>query len=230
MGLCGASPGAFEFCELRIDPGAAAARLGALISKPDARLQEHLVGLRYKLSQPSFVADGAEGRQNELVDWVLTTKRGRGREDAAAHALERWRSTKSSAWMMSAMMPAQSPQPDLIAAAAAVTRNSPAWATVTYHRFRMTQDNAAVRVEIAKLLPEMSKREPTSTVNGFREMVHEKAVSLDGFMKLADMEPAGYDDGIGEGITSGVEAATGDDERDYGGIGCECGGGEAFQH
>jgi hypothetical protein len=28
-------------------------------------------------------------------------------------------------------------------------------------------------------------------------------------MKLADMEPAGYDDGSGEGITSGVETAPG---------------------
>jgi hypothetical protein len=191
--------------DLRIDPSAAAVRLGGLISKPDARLQQHLVDLRYALSHP----DIAEGTRSELVDWVLTTKLELGREDAAAHALERWRSTKSNAWMVSAMMLAQSPQPDLIAAAAAVSRDSPAWATVTYHRLRMTQDNAAVRAEIAKLLPEMGKREPISTVNAYWEMAQKKTVSLDGFMKLAAMEPAGYDDGIGDGITSGVEAARG---------------------
>jgi hypothetical protein len=198
-----------NFVDLRIDPGAAAVRLGGLISKPDARLQLHLVDLRYALSQPSFITDGAEGRRNELVDWVLTTKRELGHEDAAAHALERWRSTKSIAWMMSAMMLAQSPQPDLLTAAAAIPQSSSAWATVTYHRLRMTQDNAALRLEIAKLLPEMGKREPTSTVNAYREMAQKKTVSLDGFMKLAAMETAGYDDGIGDGITSGGEAAPG---------------------
>lgn len=207
-----------NFVDLRIDPGGAAVRLGGLISKPDARLQQHLVDLRYALSQPSSFADIAEGRQSELVDWVLTTKRGLEREDAPTHALERWRSTKSIAWMMSAMMLAQSPPPDLMAAAAAVSRDSPAWATVTYHRLRMTQDNAAVRAEIAKLLPEMGKREPISTVNAYWEMAQKKTVSLDGFMKLAAMEPAGYDDGIGDGITSGGEAAPGVTRRTMAGM------------
>jgi hypothetical protein len=74
---------------------------------------------------------------------------------------------------------------------------------------RITQDNAAVRAEIAKLLLEMGKREPTSTVNAFWEMAQKKTVSLDRFMKLAAMEPAGYDGGIGRGSRAGVEAATG---------------------
>jgi hypothetical protein len=197
-----------NFVDLRTDPGAAAVRLGGLISKPDARLQQHLIDLRYALSQPS-PADNAEGRRSELVDWVLTTKRELGREDAAAHALERWRSTRSLAWMMSAMMLAPSPQPDLMAAAASVSRSSPAWATVTYHRLRMTRNDVKVRAEIAELLTEVEKRESISTVNAFREMAQKKTVSLDGFMKLAAMEPAGYDDGIGDGITSGGEAAPG---------------------
>jgi hypothetical protein len=67
----------------------------------------------------------------------------------------------------------------------------------------MTQDNAAVRAEIAKLLPEMGKREPTSTVNAFWEMAQKKTASLDGFVKLAAMEPAGYDGRIGRGSRGG---------------------------
>jgi hypothetical protein len=77
--------------------------------------------------------------------------------------------------MMSAMMLARSPQPDLMAAAASVPRGSPAWARVTYHRLRMTQNDALVRAEIAELLTEMEKREPISTVNAFREMAQKKA-------------------------------------------------------
>jgi hypothetical protein len=111
--------------------------------------------------------------------------------------------------MVSAMMLAQSPQPDLMAAAAAIPQSSSAWATVAYHRLRMTQDKPAVRAEMAELLPEITKREPISTVNAFWEMAQKRTVSLDGFMELAAMEPAGYDDGIGDGITSGGEAAPG---------------------
>jgi hypothetical protein len=217
-----------NFVDLRIDPGAAAVRLGGLIGKPDARLQQHLIDLRYALSQPSFIADIAEGRRNELVDWVLTTKLEPGRQDAAAHALERWRSTKSIAWMVSAMMLAQSPQPDLMAAAAAIPESSSAWATVTYRRLRVTQDNAVVRVEIAKLLPEMGRREPISTVNAFREMAQKKTVSLDGFIELAAMEPAGYDDGTGEGIASGNEAAPGVTRATMAGLAVNAAGAKRF--
>jgi hypothetical protein len=55
LGFCGQE--LLNFVELRIDPGAAAERMGGLVSKLDTRLQQHLVDLRYALSQPSFITD-----------------------------------------------------------------------------------------------------------------------------------------------------------------------------
>jgi hypothetical protein len=200
----GAARELLSFVDLRIAPGTTAARLGDAIAKPDPQLHQDLIDLRYAVNRPNFVKHGAEGRQSELVDWVLTTRQQAGSADAEDHALERWRATKSAEWLMSALMSASSPQPDLMAAAAALPRSSPAWTTVTYHRLRLTSDDAAVQAEIARLLPEIEKTETASTVNAFRLLAQKKVGSLDEFIKLAAIEPAGYDDGMGDSITTAM--------------------------
>ncbi len=190
----GAAKALLSLVDLRLAPGATAARQGDAIAKPDPQLHQDLIDLRYVVTQPDFGKHIDEARRSELVDWVLTTRQSvRGAE---AHALERWRATKSAAWLMSAMILARSPQPELMAAAAALPRSSPAWLTVTYHRLRLTSDDAAVKAEIAHLVPEIDKTETASTVNAFQLLAQQKVSSLDEFIKFAAIEPAGYDDGM----------------------------------
>ncbi len=198
----GAAGELLSFVDLRIAPGTAAAQLGDAIAKPDPQLHQDLIDLRYAVNRPGFIKHSNEARRSELADWVLTTRQQIGNGDAEAHALERWRATKSAAWLMSAMMSASGPQPDLMAAAAALPRSSPAWLTVTYHRLRLTSDDAAVQAEISRLLPEIGKSETASTVNAFELLAQRKLGSLDEFIKLAAIEPAGYTDGMGDSLTT----------------------------
>jgi hypothetical protein len=180
---------------LRFAPGTAAASLGDAIAKPDTHLQQDLIDLRYALNNPSLQTQLTDARRSDLVDWVLTTTGNIGSEDPAAHATERWRATKSPVWLASAIMLAGAPQPDLNAAAAAVPQSSPAWATVTYHRLRLTGNDPGFEAEVTRLLPEVKT---LSTRNAFQEMAQMRAGSLEEFIKLAAMQPAAYDDGMGD--------------------------------
>jgi hypothetical protein len=184
-----------NYVDLRVAPGTAAARQGDSIAKPDTHLQQDLIDLRYALSSPRLQDQLADARRSDLVDWVLTATDNIGREDPAAHAVERWRATKSPAWLASAIMLAGAPQPDLIAATAAVPQSSPAWATVTYYRLRLTRNEPGFEAEVTRLLPEVKT---LSTRNAFQEMAQMRAESLEEFIKLAAMEPAAYDDGAGD--------------------------------
>jgi len=183
-----------NYVEVRVAPGTAAARLGDAIAKPDPHLQQDLIDLRYALNNPGLQAQLADARRSELVDWLLTTKGSVGVDHPAAHALERWRASKSPAWLASAIMLAVAAQPDLIVAAGAVPGSSPAWPTVTYYRLRLTQNDPGFEAEVTRLLPEIKK---VSTRNAFQEMAQMRAETLDEFIELAAMEPAAYDDGAG---------------------------------
>jgi hypothetical protein len=100
-------------------------------------------------------------------------------------------------------MNARSAPPDLLAAAAAVPRSSPAWTAITYYRLSAAPDAAAVRAELAQLLPGIEGSETVSDANAFRQLAQVKANSLDEFVRLGTMKPAGYDDGIGDPVLPG---------------------------
>lgn len=184
-----------NYVEVRVAPGTAAARLGDAIAKPDPRLRQDLIDLPYALNNTALQDQLVAARRSDLVDWVLSLKGSVGGEDAAAHTLERWRATKSPAWLSLAMMLSKAPQPELMAAAATLPRSSPAWATVTYHRLRLTQGGPGFEAEVTSLLPQIKT---ISTRNAFQEIAQMHAGSLEEFIKLAAMEPAAYDDGIGD--------------------------------
>jgi hypothetical protein len=183
-----------NYVELRVAAAAAAARLGDAIAKPDPRLGQDLIDFGYALNRPGLQIHPDEARRSELVDWLLTTKSNVGVNGPAVHALERWRATRSAAWLVSAIMLADAPPPDLIAAAAAVPRDSPAWPTVTYYRLRLTQNDPGFEAEVTPLLPQIKT---ISTRNAFQEMAQRRAATLKEFIKLAAMQPAAYHDGTG---------------------------------
>jgi len=88
---------------------------------------------------------------DDLIDWTLAMQ-GTG-EAALARSLERWRDTRSTAWLVAALwkLPAlSSGSQALLAAAAAVDRRSPAFATVAFLRVRLLTE--AGRLDDARAL------------------------------------------------------------------------------
>jgi len=177
-----------NYVNLRVTPDEAAAALGDEIAKPDTHLHQDLIDLRYLDSRGIYLQDMDTARRSELMDWVFVAKN--MVKDGGKHALERWRATKSVAWLTAAMMRAEKPEPDLMTAAAALPRSSPAWATVAYHRLRLAPDRAAARKLFAELLPDLKKHESLSTVNAFQSLVAGNADTLEEFVRLSAMTPA----------------------------------------
>jgi hypothetical protein len=214
-----------NYVNLRVAPDEAAAALGDAIARPDTHLRQDLIDLHYLDSRGAYFADMETARRSELMDWVLVAKN--MVKDGDKHALERWRATKSVAWLTAAMMQAQTAPADLMAAAVALPRTSPAWATVAYHRLRLTTDKAAARTLFADLLPDLAKRESQSTVNAFQALASGDAATLDDFVRLGAAAPALYSDGEGGDEGSFVEQ-TGAPRPTMAGLPVNAAGGERF--
>ncbi len=146
---------------------------------------------------------GAAARtRSELVDWIMTLQSS-SKEDAA-HALERWRTTKKELWMVAALTNASrdsNAPSDLLEAARLVPASSPAFASVTYHRMVLlyaAHRSDEVRTQLDAILPDASKSQPLSTVNA---LMHQRMLASD---SLADFfahlvrRPSKYDIDGGE--------------------------------
>ena len=180
-----------NFVDLRVNPGAAAVRLGDSISRPDARLKQHLVDLSYLPDHSEWGAERDETRKSDLIDWVLTMQ---GPDKGLQHATERWRQTGNVAWLVAAMNAAQSPDPELLRAVGAVSHDSPAWVTLTYDRVQWLPKGTAARGEVERVRDELAaKKAPATAVNEFTILAREKAGTLEDFVRLAPMVPVGED-------------------------------------
>jgi len=71
-------------------------------------------------------------RNEDLTDWIAAMQ-----YTSDNHALDKWRATGSLAWLVAALTYADKPEPDLMAAAALVAADSPAFPTVEFHRLRL---------------------------------------------------------------------------------------------
>jgi len=75
---------------------------------------------------------------SELLDWVLTFQS--GGDEAVSHALDRWHATGSPAWLVAALThakPDARQREELLKAASAIASDSPAFASVAFHRARL---------------------------------------------------------------------------------------------
>ena len=175
-----------------MNPWASAARLGDTISHPDRNLKQDLEDLRYAGERPKWWAHADEGRKSDLMDWALTMQ---GFATASDHAVARWRQTGNVAWLVAAMEKLQQPDEELERAASAVSSDSPAWATLTYHRLRLLPAGAAARGEAERVLDQLAANKASlETVNRFTMLAQHKAESLEEFTRLAPMEPVGEED------------------------------------
>ena len=77
-------------------------------------------------------------KANELTDWIFTIQS--KEKESFNHALEKWQSSKNTAWLIAALMkvePNHSSVNDLITAAKAIEKNSSAYLTALYHVIRL---------------------------------------------------------------------------------------------
>lgn len=140
-------------------------------------------------------------RADDLSDWILTMQSSDPR--AYNHALAKWRETRSPAWLVGAITKAGSGSPrlpSLMADAAKMDRESPAFATAMYHRVRL-ELAAGKRNQARKILDEVvmpnSEDFPTSTRNLFLEQGMQLSDSVNDFLKFAQRKPAAfYEEGV----------------------------------
>src|SRR5262249_4689360 len=94
-------------------------------------------------------------QSGEMTDWIFAFQSG-----SYADSLQRWQKSKSLPWLVAAITkarPTDAAVGDLSAAAAKVPPVSPAYVTLSFHRFRLleqTGDKVAVRAQVDQFLAE----------------------------------------------------------------------------
>lgn len=165
-----------------------------------AGLTEH-VGCDYDCERMTLDLAPQFLRADDLSDWLLTMQTSDPR--AYNHALAKWRETKSTAWFVGAITKADSASPrvqSLLAHAAKIDRQAPAFTTAMYHRVRL-ELAAGKRAEARKILDEVvmpnSEGFPASTRNLFLEQRMHLSDNVSDFLKFAQRKPAAfYEEGV----------------------------------
>ncbi len=114
-----------------------------------------------------------------------------------ARARERWRATKSVPWLVATLTNARTDadaDKDLLNAAAQVPRESPAFATVSFHRARIMLshgETAAARALLTSALESSSSAGSPSAANALRQLRRRTATTLDEFLADAAIPALG---------------------------------------
>ena len=105
--------------------------------------------------------DSSSARRDEVTDWILTFQD--TSPNSVEHALERWTATAALPWLVASLakIGAGHPRvPALLAAAAQVPREAPAFASVTFHRLRLLSDSGKPDASRQQLDGLLSQTEP----------------------------------------------------------------------
>ena len=125
---------------------------------------------------------------DDLTDWVLTYQTGGASTDQ--HPFERWQATKSTPWLLSALVTMRAGHPhaaEVERAAALIGPGSPAYDTALYHRVRLLEEKDK-REQARKLLdanwPRIDKDSPSNR-NAFLTQRFAVATSFQEFLHFA---------------------------------------------
>ncbi|MGO9009330.1 MAG: hypothetical protein ACLQPN_04435 [Bryobacteraceae bacterium] len=174
-----------EFVEGRLDPEGRMAELGAELVKPggDPRF-DHDVTDFTKLWDK--LRHGPAGRC-DLADWIKAYQS----PDNSGHALERWRQTKSPAWLVAALEATavnNAAAEELIAAARALKPDESAYATAVDLGLQMeTRRSADAAREWADLA--LASHQPADARNSFLARRQLLARHWSEFLRYAPREP-----------------------------------------
>jgi hypothetical protein len=150
---------------------------------------------------------------NDMLAWMDAVS---NKDEASA--LRHWHSTRSTVWLVAAISyaePGDPATPELLKAAKPVLQADPGWLAITYHRLRLSPQDAATRSEVLALLPQIRKSRDVSTMNLFLALSTTTAPDLDEWLATIPRVPAGeksYEDGedlLPNTITASTDDAAG---------------------
>ncbi len=125
-------------------------------------------------------------RDNDMTDWIVTMAM--ADRDAHGHAVEKWRSSGSPAWLVAAMESASGEYgvlPELMAASAEVAPTAAAYYTLAFHRARVLRE--AGRDEEATAVCETATQAhrdlSRATRNQFLDIRMASAQTLDDYLR-----------------------------------------------
>ncbi len=137
--------------------------------------------------------DPARFRDVDLSDWIFCFQ---SRDSSVfSHSLERWKQTRSAAWLLAALAhagAATAGKEGLLRAAANVSESSPAFLTARFHLFRIYEqigDKAAARDGLTQLLASSTLKDLPSSVNLFRGLRMLTAPTFEDFVQFAARKP-----------------------------------------
>ncbi|MGA2094869.1 MAG: hypothetical protein ABSH39_01090 [Candidatus Acidiferrum sp.] len=125
----------------------------------------------------------------DMTDWIFTFHE--GGEPASQHSLQRWHETKSLPWLVATIAKASaedSSAAELLAAAAKIGPESPAYLTVAFHRLRLLEESGnldGARRGLDRLMAEQGSTMPISARNQFRALRMKLAENLSQFLQFA---------------------------------------------
>lgn len=157
-----------------------------------------------------------EAESMDLADWVLAIQF--DMESSSSAAKKQWERKKSLPWLVAALISCKGQDreaPVLIQAASKVEAESPAFATVSYHRARLLRergDVSAASVVADGVLQDGSANLSLSVQNLFRSERMLTADSLETFLRYLPLQPVGFDNGV---------ATRGEEETCYAGTSSE---------
>ncbi len=134
--------------------------------------------------------------QSDLTDWIFTVQS--DKNDAFAHAIEKWQSSKNEAWLLASLMKAKKDAPeltDLITASKAVARTSSAFLGVAYHVIRLQMAQGLTdepRRMLDSILDDKNLQLSVSTKNQFFSERLLVAQNLDEFVQFSQRHAAAF--------------------------------------
>lgn len=193
-----------RFAAIRLRPEEELAAIGRDIANPrqQADYAQNLRDYSYSFRKLEEAKKSAK-TLDDYTDWIFTFRSVRAPQDAT-HALERFRATKSHAWLIAAMATAVLNQPanaELLEASRRIPPDSPAYATAAYQRIRLLTESGKpdeARADLDQALPLLGRREPQSAINLFLSQRLVLARNLDEFLRFAPRQSAGYSPGGGD--------------------------------
>jgi len=194
----GAIDDLLDYVNLRLQPDKQAVVLAGRLHAPGTpRYAQSLIDLTYirvgydndvKTIGKAALMEDATG----MLHWIDVFSTG-----SEARALEQWRATPTTVWLLAAMsyaQPGDAAAPELIHAAESIAPSDPAWTAITYHRLRLMPRDAATREQLLAVLPAIEKSESLSTVNLFTALNTATAPTLETWLASAARMPVGEAD------------------------------------
>jgi len=149
---------------------------------------------RQKVLDAGFVKLRNDRQRNDLTDWIVTFQS--SNQAARAHAVARWKETKSVPWLFAALSKTSGNMPEaeaLIEASGTVDAANPAYPGITFHVSRLLAeagraDEARARVD--ELLTAAARPLPPSATNLLLASRMALAGSMDEWLKYSVRVPA----------------------------------------